>query len=149
MQANIERRKSKLADFTLLCCASILFWPPPTSAAFRLLSILSLTDRWLIEYHRQSRWRFLGGIAATTAPCFTCAKLLKDILNPFISPQLLRATLRAAIIAVRVLCWQPTGNEGQRFEPIATGGRALTANQKEGMRSKGEWAGLRLDQVFL
>lgn len=37
------------AVITLLCWASILFWPPATSAAFRFLSILSLTDMWLIE----------------------------------------------------------------------------------------------------
>lgn len=96
---------SELANgsVTLLCWASILFWPPPTKAALRFLSILSLTERLLTEYQRQSRRWVVCGIAAATVPCFTGEKARKDTLSPFRNPLLPRATLKAAIIALRVL----------------------------------------------
>lgn len=88
---------------TLWCWASILFWPPPTKAALRFLSILSLTERLLTEYQRQSRRWLVWGIAAATVPCFAGAKARKDTLSPCRNPPLPRATLNAAIIALRVL----------------------------------------------
>lgn len=85
--------------FTLLCCASILFWPPPISAAFLFLSILSWTERWLTEYHRRAcccSWDW--ATAAEATPCFTCPNVLKEAFSPERRPQLLRATAKAAIV---------------------------------------------------
>lgn len=136
---------SELANgsVTLLCWASILFWPPPTKAALRFLSILSLTERLLTEYQRQSRRWVVCGIAAATVPCFAGAKALKDSLSPCRNPLQPRATLNAAIIALRVFSTALTRHRkvkanrewGARFSNQSEKKESLT-NKRGGTRNK-------------
>lgn len=100
------------------------------SAAFRFFSILSLTDRWLTEYQRQARGTWLCGPDAGVAPHFTCAKSLNEPLKLFISPQLLRATPKAAIIVLPAL---KATKDRQAPRPMRIGGRVSVANQNEGI----------------
>jgi len=114
---------------TFLCCASILCWPPPHRAVFRLWSILSLT---VAELQRQPRGRLVGDMAAATAPYFTGARRLKDVLSPFISPPLLRATVKAAIFPWRE-CSRVARLGSREKSPVSPG------NWTRGQSCRSQW----------